>query len=93
MIIFGIVASFAALGAICWILFNLAVFALPFFAGVTAGTAAYHSGAGPLGAIMVGIGAGVATLLVGQLALTFAFGARSHRDRAAVRGASGGRRI
>lgn len=36
MIIVGIIASFAALGALCWMLFNLAVFALPFFAGVSA---------------------------------------------------------
>ena len=72
MIVFGIIASFAALGAICWLLFNLAVFALPFFAGVTAGMSALHSGAGPLGAVAGGIVAGVATLIVGQLALTFA---------------------
>ncbi len=72
MIIFGILASFAVLGAICWVLFNLAVFALPFFAGLTVGMAAFHSGAGPLGAIAIGIVVGLATLLFGQLALTFA---------------------
>ncbi len=72
MIVFGILALLAALGVICWVLFNLAVFALPFFAGVTAGMAAFHSGAGPLGAVAVGIVAGVATLIVGQLALTLA---------------------
>jgi hypothetical protein len=55
MIIFGIIASFAALGALCWVLFNLAVFALPFFAGVSAGMAAVHSGAGPVGAFAIGI--------------------------------------
>ena len=38
MIILGIVLSFAAIGILCWLLFTLAVFALPFFAGVTAGT-------------------------------------------------------
>ena len=70
MIIFGIIASFAALGALCWVLFNLAVFALPFFAGVSAGMAAYHSGAGPFGAFAVGIVAGAATLVAGQFAVT-----------------------
>ena len=70
MIIFGILASFAALGAICWLLFNLAVFALPFFASVSAGMAAFHSGAGPVGAFAVGILAGAATLVAGQLAIT-----------------------
>jgi len=58
--------------ALFWLLFNLAVFALPFFAGVAAGMAAFHSGAGPLGAIGVGIVAGVLTLILGQLALTLA---------------------
>ena len=50
MIILGIVLSFAAIGILCWLLFTLAVFALPFFAGVTAGTWAYDTGAGWLGA-------------------------------------------
>ena len=70
VIIFGIIASFAALGAICWLLFNLAVFALPFFASVSAGMAAFHAGVGPVGAFAVGILAGAATLVVGQLAVT-----------------------
>jgi hypothetical protein len=70
MIIFGIIASFAALGALCWVLFNLAVFALPFFAGVSAGMAALHPGAGPVGAFAIGILAGAATLVAGQFAVT-----------------------
>ncbi len=72
MIVFGILASFAVLGVVCWVLFNLAVFALPFFAGVTAGMSAFHSGAGPLGAVAGGILAGVLTLILGQLVLTLA---------------------
>jgi len=59
--------SLAGLGFICWLLFNLAVYALPFFAGVSAGMAAYHAGAGPLGAIMVGLIAGALTLVIGQV--------------------------
>ncbi len=69
MIILGIVLSIAAIGVFCWLLFTLAVFALPFFAGVTVGTWAYQSGAGWLGAILVGmVGAGL-TLGVGQILL------------------------
>ena len=45
-----------------------AVYALPFYAGLTAAFASYHSGAGMLGAIVVGFLAGAATLLIGQLA-------------------------
>lgn len=68
MLIIGIVLGFVALGYFCWLLFALAVNALPFFAGVTAGLAAFHSGSGPAGAIVVGFIAGVVTLVVGQIA-------------------------
>ena len=68
MLILSIVLSFVGLGFLCWLLFTLAVYALPFFAGVTAGLAAYHSGSGPLGAIIVAVIAGAATLVIGQIA-------------------------
>ena len=69
MIFLGIVLSIAAIGFFCWLLFTLAVFALPFFAGVTVGAWAYHTGAGWLGAIVIGIvGAGL-TLGIGQFLL------------------------
>lgn len=69
MIFLGILLSIVAIGFFCWLLFTLAVFALPFFAGVTVGAWAYHTGAGWLGAILIGIvGAGL-TLGIGQLLL------------------------
>lgn len=69
MIVLGIVLSFAAIGVFCWLPFTLAVFALPFFAGVTAGAWAYDTGAGWLGAVLMGmLGAGL-TLSVGQILL------------------------
>jgi len=68
MLIIGITLAFVALAYLCWLLFALAVYALPFFAGLSAGFAAYHSGSGPLGAIIVGAVAGAVTLLVGQVA-------------------------
>jgi len=69
MILLGIILSIAAIDFFCWLLFTLAVFALPFFAGVTVGAWAYHTGAGWLGAIVIGvIGAGL-TLGIGQLLL------------------------
>jgi hypothetical protein len=71
MIFLRILLGITAIGFFCWLLFTLAVFALPFFAGVTAGTWAYHTGAGWLGAILVGIvGAGL-TLGIGQILLMF----------------------
>jgi hypothetical protein len=68
MIIIGIILAFIALAYLCWVLFALAVHALPFFAGLTAGLAAYHSGSGPIGAIIVGVVTGAVTLLLGQVA-------------------------
>ena len=70
MIIIGILLCIAGLGALCWLLFNLAVFALPLFAAVSAGLFALHSGAGPIAAIAVGFLAGLLTLAVGQAVFT-----------------------
>ncbi len=71
MILFSVLASIAAIGVICCLLFYLAVYALPLFAGVTAGVWAYGTGAGWLGGIAIGIVAGLATLLAGNLLLAF----------------------
>ena len=72
MIVIGILLSIAGLGALCWLLFNLAVFALPLFAGVSVGLFSFHAGAGPIGGILVGIAAGLATLAVGRTVFSFA---------------------
>ena len=69
MIFIGILLSFAAIGFLCWLLFPLAVYALPFFAGVSLGMWAYGTGAGWLGAIIIGfVGAGL-TFGLGQFLL------------------------
>jgi len=70
MIIIGIVLSLVGLAYLCWLLFALAVYALPLFAGVTIGLAAYHSGSGPIAAIIVGVIASSITMVVGQIAFT-----------------------
>ncbi|MFG1230587.1 hypothetical protein [Xanthobacter wiegelii] len=67
MIFLGILLGLAAIVLFCWLLFTLAVFALPFFAAVSASTWAYHTGAGGLGAIVVGLIAGGTTLGIGQV--------------------------
>jgi hypothetical protein len=67
MIVIGIVLSFVGLAYLCWLLFALAVHALPFFAGVTVGLAAYHGGSGPVAAIIVGAIAGGIILALGQV--------------------------
>lgn len=69
MIILGILLCIVAIGFLCWLLFTLAVFALPFFVGVTTGMWAMNSGAGWLGAILVGALAAGFTFGVGQVLL------------------------
>ncbi len=71
MIVLGPLLVIAGIGFFCWLLFTLAVFALPFFVGLTVGLWALHSGAGALGGILVGLVAGGATFGVGQFALGF----------------------
>ncbi|PVE22728.1 hypothetical protein DC522_19515 [Microvirga sp. KLBC 81] len=67
-----ILASLAAIGVLCWLLFTLAVFALPAFVGVSAGAWAHGTGASVLGAILVGVVAAAATFAIIQFLVTFA---------------------
>jgi hypothetical protein len=69
MIVFAILGSLAAIGVLCWLLFTLAVFALPAFIGVSAGIWAHETGAGLVGAIVIGAAAAGMALGVGQLLL------------------------
>lgn len=62
----AIAAALAALLFACWILFTLAVYALPFFVALSAGMLAYQTGAGASGAMAVGLLAGVLALVLGQ---------------------------
>ncbi|KTQ96334.1 hypothetical protein NS226_08170 [Aureimonas ureilytica] len=70
MIIIGMFLSVAAIAFFCWLLFTLAVYALPFFAAVNAGILAWNSGAGWLGAILVGAAVGGLTFGFGQVLFT-----------------------
>ncbi|MGQ3302329.1 hypothetical protein [Reyranella sp.] len=66
MLATGIVFSIVGLGFFCWLLFTLAIYALPTFAGLAVGLAAFHSGTGVVGAITVGLLVGGAVLALGQ---------------------------
>lgn len=68
MIVLGIALGIVGAGLVCWLLFNLAVYALPVFIGLTAGLAASRTGAGALGGLVVGLLAGAAALALGQVA-------------------------
>jgi hypothetical protein len=67
MIILGIILSVFAIGFFCWLLFTLAVYALPFYAGLTAAFAAYNHGYGVLGSGLIAIVVGAGVLALGQL--------------------------
>jgi hypothetical protein len=68
MLALGLLLNIAGIGVFCWLVFALAVYALPFFVAINAGIWAYHSGAGPLGTLLVAIAAGGTTLAVAQIA-------------------------
>ncbi len=56
----------AAITVLAVLIFNLAVFALPFFAGVTTASLPYSSGAGLLGAAIIGLLAGAFLFAIGN---------------------------
>jgi hypothetical protein len=64
----GLILSMFGIGLFGWLIFTLAVYALPFSVGLTTGSAAFHGGAGVVGALLVGIVAGALTLAIGQIA-------------------------
>jgi hypothetical protein len=70
MLAVGIVLSIVGLGFFCRLLFALAIYALPTFAGLSAGLAAFHGEAGVTGAVTVGLLVGGATLAFGQFAFS-----------------------
>ena len=72
MLIPGIVLSVVGVGFCCWLLFTLAVYALPFFTGLTAALVAFHVGSGVIGALVIGVLAGGTTLAIGQMAFATA---------------------
>lgn len=71
MIVIGIILGFVVLAYLCWLLFALAVCALPFFAGATAALAAYDSGSGLIAGIVVGVIAGGIAAVLGRVAFAW----------------------
>src|SRR6185437_16108091 len=68
MLALGILLNIAGVGLLCWLIFTLAVYALPFIVGLYVFMLALHGGAGILGAPLAGIAAGGMTLAIGQMA-------------------------
>ncbi|WP_299682459.1 hypothetical protein [uncultured Roseobacter sp.] len=59
--------SIIGLGVLVYVLFSLAVYALPFFVAMTVGLYLYDTETSLIVAILVGLFAGVFTLLIGQV--------------------------
>ena len=68
MLALGLLLNTVGIGVFCWLIFTLAVYALPFFVAINAGIWAFHSGAGVLGTPLVAIAAGGMTLAIAQIA-------------------------
>jgi hypothetical protein len=66
MIAIGLIVGLIALGFLCWLLFNLAVYALPCFIGISAAVWSLHHGSGYLGALAVALLSGAVSLALGQ---------------------------
>ncbi|MBH5372247.1 hypothetical protein [Bradyrhizobium glycinis] len=63
IIVFGPLLVLVGISFFCSLLFTFAVFALPFFVGLTIGTWAFHTGAGVLGGVAAGLMAGWSRVL------------------------------
>ncbi len=81
MLALGIVLNTVGLALFCWLIVALAVYAVPFFVAVSIGMLTFHSGAGVIGALLVGIFAGASTLVTEQTAFAMT---RSTILRAAI---------
>ena len=68
MLALGLLLNTVGIGLFCWLIFTLAVYALPFFVAINAGIWAYHSGAGLIGAPLIAIAAGGMMLAIAQIA-------------------------
>ena len=72
VLVIGLTLNLFGIGLFCWLIYTLAVYALPFFVGLSAGIAALHGGAGVPGALVAGVGAGALILVIGQIAFAIA---------------------
>lgn len=67
MLALGLLLNTVGIGLFCWLIFTLAVYALPYFVAINAGIWAYHSGAGLLGTPLIAVAAGGMTLAIAQI--------------------------
>ncbi|WOH63648.1 hypothetical protein [Bradyrhizobium sp. BWA-3-5] len=68
MLAIGLILNILGIGVVCWLVFELTVYALPFLIAFYIATVALHSGAGLFGTLFTGIAAGAVAITIGQLA-------------------------
>lgn len=66
MSLFGLLLIAGGVGFLCWLLFTLAIFALPIFVALSVGGAAFQHGAGYSGAFPVALISGAMTFAAGK---------------------------
>jgi hypothetical protein len=81
MLVLGVLIGILGLAVLLWLVFNLAVYALPLYVAVTAGVGAYNGGSGSIFAILIGLMAGLVVLGAAQIAFA---AVRSPPIRAAI---------
>ncbi|MET4259723.1 hypothetical protein ABIC09_004681 [Bradyrhizobium sp. S3.12.5] len=69
MLALGLVLNTLGIGLFCWLIFLLAVYALPFFVALSIGMMALQSDAGVAGALLMGTAGGALTVAAGQVAV------------------------
>jgi hypothetical protein len=69
MLALGLVLNTVGIGLFCWLIFALAVYALPFFIALSIGMMEFRGGAGVVAALLVGMASGALTLVVAQVAV------------------------
>jgi len=72
MALLGLAFMFGGLGFLCWLLFALAIYALPVYVGLSVGALAFKSGAGYGGAFVLAVAAGAAIFALGKSAFAAA---------------------
>ena len=82
--IFGLILASGAFAMIAWLIFNLSVYVLPFFVGVSVASVAHRTGAGLVGSAIFGLIVGAITFSVGQAAFGVARSALARVSVAAI---------
>ena len=70
--IIAILGSITAIAVLCWLLFTLAIYALPALGGVAAGMWTYQTGAGLPGSVLVGLVGAALVFGLAQFLILFA---------------------